>query len=974
MSTQWLVKSSNGKIQGPFSEEEICKGIENFEFNGEEYISEYPLVGHWKIISSYPKFYDALFKIISATKAENQRGTASVEEVKLRTKSKDSSFSNDRLRSTQDTFSKESIGDTEDSVETSSSGTTDFKSKFKTVRISKRKGRSSSVIDMEDSQSFIFQKIFKRLVLPALIITALVFGFIFFFLPSQNRSLLSEKIQLVSPRKGQPKSSTEEILVRIKRGIGYYMSDQISNYLKAQSEFSQAVEGDYKNKFALAYLCLTYLELWPYAYQNSKDMGAVSFAVQQTAHVDPGGVYSALCRSVQHLMQDKQEQAKSLIKTSIGELAMNSNPENISPFFYYLKGRVHAHQLEYDLALQSLEYALSINSEMLSVYTLSAQIFQKKKQLNQALKFYSDILGKNSQHKTAMLGKGILMYKYLGRRSQGESIIREALSLPDLAPPSYLAGAYFILAKIALKLNDSVEFLKYGKKAYALDPANKELKKLIQQSGVSLENQERLTNTQIKSRLLIEKGDQLAREGSSFEARGYYKQAFTADQGKNAIAAVKMAESLWKSGFSSEAVEWLQRATIADPQFIRPYILMSEYYSQLYEMDKAARALKTAHKRSPNNLEVFKGYALLLLKREDFEGALTYAQKALGVYESDVQAHVILSQAYFFLGDFNQSLQAASRAKEIDSNNKTAQIQYGRVLGQVYGMDNAFDYFEDLISKTQDGSQIHFDYVLSLAQLLHENNKPNNALNVLKTIEKIEEKPVQYHILLGKIYSQKAMEEEDIELRSLAQEEFLQAALINPSDPQVMYELSQLLMISGDYNKAQSYLEKILSSYPHYPKIHYFIALILQRKGGKSNLEQALERIKRENAINPNLPEAYKLAGDIYESLGRYTLCAQAFQKVIELFSEDSESYVRSAVCYRMSGELDLALRILKGVSENSKNQKISNPKIYRELGAIYEMKKNYDRAQASYNIYFDILPNAKDKQQIQARIAKFGE
>ena len=969
MSKQWLVKNLNGKIQGPFSEEEICKGIENFEFNGEEYISEYPLVGHWKIISAYPKFYDALFKIISATKAQGE--TASVEEVKLRTRSRNSSFSSGK-RFKQETFSKESAGDTEESAGTRSSSA--VKGKFKTVRISKRKNKKSSIIDMGDSQSIIFQKIVKKLVLPAIMIIALVFGFIFFYLPSQRESLSSEKVRLVSPRKGQPKSTAEEILVRIKRGISYYMSDQASNYLKAQADFVQAVEGDYKNKFALAYLCLTYLELWPYAYQDSTDTGTVSLVVQQIASVDPGGVYSALCRSVQHLMQDKQEQAKSLIKTSIDELAMNSNPENISPFFYYLKGRVHTSQLEYDLALQSLDYARSLNAEMLNVYILSAQVFQKTKQLNQALKFYSDVLKKNSQHKTALLGKGILMYNYLSRRTQGEKMIRSALSLPDLAPPSYLAGAYFILAKIALKINDSSDFLKYGKKAYALDPSNKELKRLIQQSGVSLKKQKHLTNTQIKSRLLIEKGDQLAQEGSSFEARGYYKQAFTADQGKNAIAAVKMAESLWKSGFSSEAVEWLQKAVIADPQFIRPYILMSEYYSQLYEMDKATRALKTAHRKSPNNLEVLKGFALLLLKREDFEGALTYAQKALGVYESDVQAHITLSQAYFFLGDYNKSMQTAVQAKEIDSNNKTAQIQYAKVLGQVSGVDNAFDYFEDLISKTQEGSQIHFDYVLSLAQLLHENNRPNNALNVLKTIEKVEEKPVQYHILLGKIYSQKALEEEDIELRGLAQEEFLQAALINPSDPQVMYELSQLLMISGDYDKAQSYLEKILSSYPRYPKIQYFIALLLKRKGGKSNLEQALERIKRENSINPHLPEAYKLAGDIYESLRRYTLCAQAFQKVIELFPEDSEAYVRSAVCYRMSGELDLALRILKGISENSKNQKISNPKVYRELGAIYEMKKNYERAQASYNIYFDILPNARDKKQIQARIAQFGE
>ncbi len=969
---EWLIKNVNGKIQGPFSEEEICNGIENFEFSGDEYISKYPSYNQWKNISSHPPFYDALFKVLSPTKVNKDKVTSSVERVKLKTNRETSSKKNERLEMQQETSSleEESLKTTQGSTTKKGTKTSGTKSKFRTVRIKKEfPQEDSSVIDMENVQSVIFKRIIKKLIFPIIIVVSFL-GLILFFLHSQDNSasLSGEKVRLLIPRSHQPKSSQTETLERIKRGMVYYLNDQVSKYLKAQNEFLRAIEGDHKNKFAMAYLCLTYFELWPFTHQDSRSIHAISSVVRKIESVDQGGVYSALCRSVHLLTQDQFEQAESLIKTSIDELSTNQNPENISPFFYYLRGHVNIHQLKYNQALQDLDYAKTLLPNMLSAYTLSAQVLEKQNRLNEALKFYSDILKKNPLHKTAILGQGILMYNYLGQYAKGDKIIREALELTDVVLPSYLASSYFILAQVALKINDSEEFLKYGKKAYSLDPTNKELQKLIQKSGFSKAKQEQFKKTKVKSRLLIEKGNQLAREGSQFEARNYYEKAFQVDGEKNSIAAVKMATSLWESGLSSEAIEWLQRAVVADPKFIRPYILMSDYYSQLYEVDKAVRALKIANKKSPNNLDVFKGYAFLHLKRNSFNSAITYANKALEVYESDVDSYIILSKAYYFLGDFNDSLKMASKAREIDSNNKKAQIQYAIALGKLHGEDASFDYFEGLISKTQPGSQSYIEYVLGLSQFLYNNDQFSSALNTLSSISNLKEKPLKYHLLLGKIYSQ-----EDTNI-NLAHEEFLQAALINPSDPEVMYELSQLLMKFRQYDKAESYLQKILNSYPRYPKAHYFIARILVRKGGSNNLNLALERVRAESQINPHLPEAHQLAGDIYETLRKYTLCAQSFQKVIEILPHDSESYVRSAICYRKSGDLDLALQILKGIAETSKDQKVSNPKVYRELGAIYETKKEYTNATKSYAIYLDMLPNAKDKKQIEERVKRFGD
>lgn len=961
MSVEWLIKTSNGKIQGPFSEEEICSAVENLEFNGEEYISEYPSSGHWKHISSHPVFYDALFKAMSPEKIARIKDTVSAESVKLKTKS------NSPADHSSISINKEKSFDLKqsESIKNPSYTKSKTKSKFKAVRVTKEnRPEDASIIDMEDSKSVLFKRFVKKLLFFSIIISTFLYaGFLFLSSKKDKKSVNDEAVQLLSPKSGQMKSAQDVVLNKIKQGMSYYLSGQVSNYIQAQTLFVQALEGDPKNKFAMAYLCLTHFELWPFTLQRSKEVQTVDLIAKNIEQIDQGGIYSSLCRSVQHITQDRQELAVSLVKTSIDEFSSNVNPENISPFFYYLRGFIHAHQSKYDQALQDLDYARTLLPNMTGSYIKAAQILQKQKRLNESLKFYSQVLQKHPQHKTALLGKGILMHSYL-RQPQGSVVIRKALELPGLVSPSYLAAAYFILARSALQINDSAEFLKYSQKAYALDPSNKELKKLIQKSGLS--GKKSLQSTQVNSRLLIEKGDQLSREGSHFEARNHYKQAFQAGKGKNTIAAVKMAESLWRSGLSLKAIEWLQKAVSADPYFVRPYIIMSDYYSQIYEMEKAARALKAANKKAPNNLDVFKGYALLSLKKGYFENTVVYVKKVLEMYESDVNAHILLSKAYYLLGDFKQSLRAAGKAKEIDSNNRQAQIQYARVLGKMYGVSSAFEYFENWIKKSQPGSQGYIDYILALAQFLYDNNRFKNARSILNSISNIKEKPIEYHILLGRIYFK---EGKNI---NLAYEEFLKAALVNPADPEVMHELAQVFMKLQQYDSAESYLKRILDSFPRYPRIHYLIARILVLKGGDDNLNKALKRVQSEIKLNPNLPEAYQLAGDIYETLGKYILCAQIFQKAIEILPNDSELYVRSSSCYRKAGDLDLALQLLRGISESSANQRISNPKVYRELGVIYEMKKDYTNAAKAYSAYLEIMPNAKDKQLIRNRVQNF--
>ena len=228
----------------------------------------------------------------------------------------------------------------------------------------------------------------------------------------------------------------------------------------------------------MAYLCLAYFELWPYSQRSSKDTQVVSSIVRRINTVDQGGVYSALCRSLEFLIGEKYERVGSFVQTSISELSKNRNPENVSIFFYYIKSLFQVNELNYRQALISLEHVRTTYPNWVRPYVVSGKILEKLNNLSESLKFYNSALKINPQHKVAALKKGILTYKFLKKYKESEALIRGALNWPDRTPPEDLAEAYFVLFQLAKKNNDIEEAKKYAEESFVLNPSSVEFKKL----------------------------------------------------------------------------------------------------------------------------------------------------------------------------------------------------------------------------------------------------------------------------------------------------------------------------------------------------------------------------------------------------------------------------------------------------------------------------------------------------------------
>src|SRR5690606_15893657 len=95
----------------------------------------------------------------------------------------------------------------------------------------------------------------------------------------------------------------------------------------------QAVEGAPGNPEVLALLCMTYYELWPFAYQDSADTKVISMANQAASAVDGSGVHGATCKVVDLLLKGRYGEARSLSNTV---LEANGSAQSAIPFYYFM--------------------------------------------------------------------------------------------------------------------------------------------------------------------------------------------------------------------------------------------------------------------------------------------------------------------------------------------------------------------------------------------------------------------------------------------------------------------------------------------------------------------------------------------------------------------------------------------------------------------------------------------------------------
>ncbi|MCE3010667.1 MAG: tetratricopeptide repeat protein, partial [Proteobacteria bacterium] len=343
---------------------------------------------------------------------------------------------------------------------------------------------------------------------------------------------------------------------------------------------------------------------------------------------------------------------------------------------------------------------------------------------------------------------------------------------------------------------------------------------------------------------------------------------------------------------------------------------------------------------------------LVELRRNNFKDALSFLQRSHKIFENDSETLIALAQAFGLSGEFSSAQRYAVRAIELDSTNADAQIMYAKILAQFRGLETGVVYLRDLISRYS----YTLEYRLALADLFREQERFKEAQAIYEQIITIQPKHKKAFLGLGESLQGQG-------LFSAALKPYLTATVLNPSDPEGLVKAGLLYLEMNKFSEAITQFQRALKINSQYPKINYYIGKAAFEAG---NYELGLQAADAERQMNPNLADSYILAGEIYSASKQFQKCANEYQQAVRLRPTGSDLYVRLARCYRQAGSPEVAESMLNIAA----TQESGNPEIYRELGAVLEVRGDRPAAVKAFEKYLGLSPNAPDRREIESKIS----
>jgi tetratricopeptide (TPR) repeat protein len=949
---KWIVRDGDGKIFGPFSTDQVLAEIDRGSFQGSEQIATYP-GGEWIAISRSPEFYDRLLDVLASE-------TADIEREKGSTSKKGPKPGDTPVFDPEKTDIGVSISPPVEKTQVAMSNT---RSELMPPPAQRTRSLSNGpIIELTDLKS-LEEKERSHSGIPVIPIAlvGLAIGLLAYaFNPFQFTSKSSDgaRIHLLAPGKPRVEMEPEKIKDRYRRALAGFQSDTFSGYQAAQNLLVEMVEGAPAQAEAMAtkaewlsMLCLTYRELWPYAYQDSADTRTVSLVMQEAKRLDPGGKNGSICEIVESLIANRYSEAQSLTENVLTEDAH-------APMLFEMRGDIFMSTRDFENAATYFNQARTLWPAWQKPWISEARANAELKRWPEAFQLYSKVIAADPQHTNpvAKIELGWLEGFEFNHPDTALSLFRAALDGKERMPRIDESKGYLGVAILLEARGQKKQALEAARKATKLNVANLEAKRMTERLSGSVA----APSDKPEAAELCYLGDQYVRAGDNFSAQAQFKTCFEADP-KNGSAAMRAGKALWELNQSTEAIDWMKKAIFADANLIPAYVELADYYAQRFDFPAASQILGKARQLQPSSYEVYRGLATVELRRNNFQGAIAYGQKALKLYGSDLQTYLIVAKGQLGLKNYQEAQKLLARAIELDYGSTEAQGLYGKAEAGLHGIDAGAKYLQQQLAKyvVQKGQQTPpaaIDLRLALSDIFVQDQRFKDAEGALREVLSLEKDNKKALVGLGKVLQAEGQ-------RSLALESYLKAAVLDPSDADPLYFSGQLYLEDQKFSEAERQYQRVLKINPRYPRGHTQLGNVYL---GQGNLQKAIDEAMLERDANPELVDSYTLAAEAQFKLKQYSKCAGEYQQAAKR-NRNSRMFVKMARCYRLSGALDSATSLLN----QAQSMESGNPDVYKEQGAIFHLKGMAAEAVKAYDTYLKLEPNAPDRAEIESRIQR---
>lgn len=503
-------------------------------------------------------------------------------------------------------------------------------------------------------------------------------------------------------------------------------------------------------------------------------------------------------------------------------------------------------------AEDALNQALSINSELPSVYRNQSRLLLRRSKASAALKIARLACEKYPADLECLL--------VLAACLTAENKDHEALPMIEkvlIAKANY-AEAYASRALIKVRKNDLLGAIRDAETAVAEKPHLNQMWELL---------------------------------GSLYYKNGRLQEAVEAlrvaqrNTPTNVRVLINLGEFLCLSNKSSEAIEYLEEATRLAPQDEKAWTALGNALNKNNKIERAIQAHKNSLDLNPHVAASFLSLGIIASEMGDYESALEYLHAGVRLQPNHVENHIQLGNTLKQLGRIKEAEAEYREATKLNPNSPYALFNLGDTLSQQGELDEAVtvylkattikpDYVE---AYTNLGNALkalgRFDeaeatYHRAIASdpafaIAHNNlgvtlqrlGRLGEALDSFTQAIQLSPNYAAAHNNMGNTLSEMSQFDK-------ARDSYNKAIDLNSENADVYNNLGSTLLELGALSEAEARFKRALELRSDYDRAHYGLAKVLL---AKDELDLALESIKSASSNEPDSND-YQLLQAVVET------------------------------------------------------------------------------------------------------------
>ncbi len=748
----------------------------------------------------------------------------------------------------------------------------------------------------------------------------------------------------------------------------------LQDYQAAVDNWTQALAGDYpypEDHYwrGLAYLELSELER---AIEDfTRYLEADSTFQQQPLQPTPTQSKVYLLRGNASLSLGDYEHAKDDFNITIRLTADESEKAKA----YLGQGKAHFYQGEYKEAQTSLDTAITLDPAKRA----------------QALDYFSDLIASQPQARQAAAAYYMRAHLTYDESSQGTQSALDNLTQSILADPTFALSYFFRGQIFAGQGNHTLAIADYSA---ALVHNHPQPAQVYHARGVSYYEQHKydLALEDFDAALALDPN--LA--GSRLRRGLIYFQQESYSQAIENIAIAIRTEPFW----SRTALNELDRIIEGDSD---PIVVAHAYYVKgrihLLSEDQdrlqlALDDLTQAIQRDPSFTDAYYWRGLVHFEQQNYQQAINDFGQTLEQDNQMIAAYYRRGLARFHLADYDGTLSDLTKTTRLDPNKSTQAIAYFTTLietapddpttapayyirGRLYqaqGDDEsqslALENFTVAILRDPTFARARYDRGLLYARL---NAHAQAIADFTGVIE------LDYNVARAYYYRGLAQVEQDDLKAAIA--DFTAALEQDTNLTDALYQRGLIFHRIGDYTSAIADYTTYLDLVPNSAQVYFQRGLAYASRGEEGDRQQAIADFTQALALDPDWADALFQRGLAHAALDNQAAAVDDFTAALEVDPTLEEALYRRGLIRLNEGEAtqDPETRedLLRQAVDDFGQVIALRPEFadaYYNRARAYRALDENELAQADFETYLKLMPNAADRLQVEQWIVELRE